>query len=96
MEYKYYSAKFMYAFYMHHSISFNMRRDVDWYPQVPIVNSAKGWASTFFYYNDVEPPNRLQGLAAFEDRAGIPLPSWKQKRAAKMPADLATIKARIF
>ena len=40
------------------------------------------------------PPNRLQGLAPFEDRAGTPLPSWK-KPAAKMPADLAAIKARI-
>ena len=77
------------------SISFNMRRDIDWYPQVPIVDSAKGWASTFFYCNDVAPPNRLQGLAAFEDRAGTPLPSWKKKPTAKMPADLAAIKARI-
>ena len=41
------------------STSFNMRRDIDWYPQVPIVDSAKGWASTFFYCNDVAPPNRL-------------------------------------
>ena len=62
---------------------------------MPIVDSAKGWASTFIYCNDVAPPNRLQGLAAFEDRAGIPLPSSKQKPAAKMLADLATIKARI-
>ena len=77
------------------SISFNMRRDVDWYPQVPIVDSAKGWASTFFYCNDVVPPNKLEGLAAFEDRAGIPLPSWKQKSTSKMLADLAAIKARI-
>ena len=72
-----------------------MRRDIDWYPQVPIVDSAKGLASTFFYCNDVVPPNRLQGLAAFEDRAGIPLPTCKLKPAAKMPADLAAIKARI-
>ena len=60
-----------------------------------IVDSAKGWASTFLYYNDVAPPNRLQGFTAFEDRAGTPLPSWKKKPAAKMPADLAAIKARI-
>ena len=73
-----------------------MRRDIDWYPQVPIVDSAKGWASTFFYGKDVAPPNRLQGLAAFEDRAGTPLPSWKKKLAAKKPANLAAIKARIM
>ena len=77
------------------SISFNCRRDIDWYPQVPIVDSAKGWASTFFYCKDVAPPNRLQGLAPFEDRAGTPLHSWMKKSAAKMPADLATINARI-
>ena len=77
------------------SISFNTSRDIDWYPQVPIVDSAKGWASTFFYCKDVAPPNRLQGLAAFEDRADTPLPSWKKKPAAKMPADLAAIKGRI-
>ena len=41
------------------SISFNSRRDIDWYPQVPIMDSAKGWASTFFYCKDVAPPNRL-------------------------------------
>ena len=78
------------------SISFNCHQDIDWYPQVPIVDSAKGWASTFFYCKDVAPPNRLQGLAPFEGRAGTPLPSWKKKPIAKMPADLAAIKARIM
>ena len=62
---------------------------------MPIIDSAKGSASTFFYCNDVAPPNRLQGFAAFEDRAGMPLPSGKRKPAAKMAADLAAIKARI-
>ena len=77
------------------SISFNCRRDIDWYPQVPIVDSAKGWASTFFYCKDVAPPNRLQGLAPFIDEAGTPLPSWKKKPSARMPADHAVIQARI-
>ena len=77
------------------SISFNMRRDIDWYPQVPIVDSAKGWVSTFFYCNDVVPPNRLRGLVAFEDRAGTPLPLWKKKPATKMLTDLAAVMARI-
>ena len=53
------------------SISFNCRRDIDWYPQVPIVDSAKGWASTFFYCKDVAPPNRLEGLAPFTDRKSV-------------------------
>ena len=77
------------------SISFNCRRDIDWYPQVPIVDSAKGWASTFFYCKDVALPNRLQGLAPFVDKAGTPLPSWKTKPTARMPADHVAIQARI-
>ena len=27
------------------SISFNYRQDIDWYPQVPIVDSIKGWVT---------------------------------------------------
>ena len=41
------------------SISFNCRRDIDWSPQVPFIDSAKWWASTFFYCKDVASPNRL-------------------------------------
>ena len=77
------------------SISYNCRQDIDWYPQVPIIDSAKGWASTFFYCKDVAPPNRLQGLAPFTDEVGTPLPSWKKKPSARMPADHAAIQARI-
>ena len=65
------------------------------YPHVPIVDSAKGWASTFFYCKEVAPPNQLQGLAPFTDEAGTPLPSWKKKPSARMPADHAAIQARI-
>ena len=77
------------------SISFNMRRDIDWYPQVLIVDSAKGWVSTFFYCKDVAPPNRLEGLTPFTDTAGTPMPSWKKKPSAKMPADHAAIQVKI-
>ena len=77
------------------SISFNLRRDLDVYPQVPIVDLAKGWAATFFYCKDKMTPNWLEGLPPFVDTAGTPLPSWKTKPAARTPTEIAAIEVRI-
>ena len=77
------------------SIIFNTRHDRGWYTHMAIVDSAKGWASTFFYCKDVPLPTKPVGLPAFEDIAGVPKPSWKDKPVKVLPADLAAIQKSI-
>lgn len=47
------------------SISFNIRRQREWYPKVPNVDSIKEWTATYFYCKDMPIEGRPIGLPAF-------------------------------
>ena len=77
------------------TVSINMRRNRDWYPKVPKVDSVKDWTGTFFYCKDVPLPNRPSGIPPFQNIAGEEKPSWDEKPVTPVPGGLRLIQRRI-
>ena len=73
-----------------------MRRGYSqWYPQVSIVESVKGWNSTFFYCKDIKAPGQAYGMPPFVDIAGVPNDTWTEKLVEVLPEDVNLIKRLI-
>ena len=77
------------------TVSINLRRNRDWYPKVPKIDSVKDWTGTFFYCRDVPLPNRSFGIPPFQNIAGEERASWDEKPASPVPGELLLLQRRI-
>ena len=77
------------------TVSINMRRNRDWYPKVPKIDSVKDWTGTFFYCKDVPLPNQSSGIPPFQNIAGEEKPSWDEKPAKPVPGGIRLLQRRI-
>lgn len=72
-----------------------MRRQRDWYPKVPNVESIKEWTATFFYCKDVPADGHQIGLPAFHNAAPEERACWDDDPEEPLPEKLRLIQRRI-
>ena len=77
------------------TVSINLRRNRDWYPKVPKIDSVKDWTGSFFYCKDVPLPNQDSGIPPFRNVAGEEKASWDEKPVSPVPMDLQLLRRRI-
>ena len=77
------------------TVSINLRRNRDWYPKVPKIDSVKDWTGSFFYCKDVPLPNQLYRIPPFRNVAGEEKASWDEKPVSPVPMDLQLLRRRI-
>ena len=71
-------------------MSINMRRNRDWYPKVPKIDSVKEWTDSFFYRKDVPLPNQATDTPPFQNIGGVEKPSWDERPINPAPGNSAS------